>query len=216
MSGASIESEQWLSAFRRLEWVPATYAVKASDEGATVLLYAIDEALLCGHEYVGSEHLFAGAVRTSAAVVRSLGRLVPIREVIAEALRVSNRLVEITPADQIIICGKREDPQDLVWQRVQAAVAHQDMFPLTPRAERNIADAQALARQFGNGRFGAEEVVAAVSRDGGAVEKALTAFGSAREEAATFMLRRREWGSLLRLADESSDTPPQGLAGVDR
>ena len=182
-----------LAAFAAMRWPGQWFVEAAGPSGRLALLYALALGARSGHDYVGSEHLVAGAVRAGAVPeVDTAGQL---QRVAVDAVAASQLLagVTVTHVEDWFADEAAGDPA--------LALATIRLLPtLTPRADGALrrARAKAAASAAIHGA-GAVHVLSGVLADPGTVARHAGDLGPARRLAD----RRAGWGPLLDLLDES-------------
>lgn len=181
-----------LAAFAELRWPGQWFVAEAAPSGRLALLYALALGARSGHDYVGSEHLVAGAVRAGA---------LPAVETADELQRVA---VNAVAASQLLAGVTTAQVEDWFADDAAAdpalALATIRLLPtLTPRAEAGLrrAHAQAAGSAALHGA-GAVHLLSGVLADPGTVARHAGDLGPARRLAE----RRAGWGPLLDLIDE--------------
>ena len=179
--------------FAGLRWPGRWFVAAAAPSGRLAVLYAMALGARSGHDYLGCEHLVAGAVRAGGLPER-VSATAELRRVAVEAVAASQRLAEVTPAavDEWFGDEAAADPA--------RALASIRLLPtLTPRAEgglrRACAKASASAALDGPG---AAHVLSGVLADPGTVAHHAGDLGPVRSLAD----RRAGWGPLLDLLEE--------------
>jgi hypothetical protein len=182
-----------LDAWAALEWPGAWFVRDAAPSGRLAVLLAASLGARSGHDYLGCEHLVAGAIRAGAG-----GAPVPLAGVSAVAVAASQRLAEVRPeqVDAWFADGRAGDPDE--------ALASVRLLPtLSPRAARALRRARSLAASAAavDGP-GALHVLSAVLDDPGIVAPAATSLGVSLEPARRWARSRAAWGPVLELLDE--------------
>ena len=181
-----------LDAFAELRWPGAWFVADAAPSGRLAVLYAVALGARSGHDYVGCEHLVAGAVR--AGGLPRVATADELRRVAVDAVAGSQLLAEVTPAEVDAWFGDEAaaDPAE--------ALASIRLLPtLTPRADEGLrrARGKAAASSALDGA-GAVHVLSGVLADPGTVARHAADLGPARR----LVERRAGWGPLLDLLDE--------------
>ena len=179
-----------LDAFAALRWPGAWFVADAAPSGRLALLYALSLGARSNHDYVGCEHLVAGAVRAGGLPAAAD----ELRRVAVGAVAGSQLLAGVTPAavDDWFADEAAADPS--------VALETIRLLPtLTPRAEGGLrrARAKAAASSALEGA-GAVHVLSGVLADPGTVARHADDLGPARRLAE----RRAGWGPLLDLLDD--------------
>ena len=180
-----------LGAFAALRWPGDWFVAEAASSGRLALLYALSLGARSGHDYVGCEHLVAGAVR--AGGLPAVEAADDLRRVAVAAVAASQLLAEVTP-EQV-----DEWFADEAAGQPSVALASIRLLPtLTPRAEGGLrrARAKAAASSALDGA-GAIHVLSGVLDDPGVVARHADDLGPVRRLAD----RRAGWGPLLDLLD---------------
>lgn len=183
-----------LAAFAALVWPGAWFVADAAPSGRLAVLYAMALGARSGHDYLGCEHLVAGAVR--AGGLPSVATTDDLRRTAVEAVAASQLLAEVT-VEQVDAWFADEAAADPAL-----ALAAIRLLPtLTPRAEAGLrrARGKAAASAALDGAA-AVHVLSGVLADPGTVARHADDLGPARRLAD----RRAGWGPLLDLLDESS------------
>lgn len=181
-----------LAAFAALRWPGQWFVAEAGPSGRLAVLYALSLGARSGHDYVGCEHLVAGAVR--AGGLPNAAPADELRQVAVRAVAASQLLAGVT-ADEVDRWFADEAAADPA-----TALASVRLLPtLTPRAEGGLrrARASAAAASAVDGP-GAVHVLSGVLADPGTVARHAGDLGPARRLAE----RRAGWGPLLDLLDE--------------
>ncbi|HVF31538.1 MAG TPA: Clp protease N-terminal domain-containing protein [Acidimicrobiales bacterium] len=182
-----------LEAFAALRWPGAWFVADAAPSGRLAVLYALALGARSGHDYVGCEHLVAGAVR--AGGLGPAGATADeLRRVAVAAVAGSQLLAGVTPdrVDEWFADEAAADPG--------VALAAIRLLPtITPRADGGLrrARGQAAASASIEGA-GAVHVLSGVLADPGTVARHAADLGPARLVAE----RRASWGPLLDLLDD--------------
>jgi hypothetical protein len=160
------------------------------------MLLAASLGARSGHDYLGCEHLVAGALRASSAAESCAG--VPLRDVSSVAVAASQRLAEVRPeeVDAWFADARAADPA--------AALASIRILPtLAPRAAGVLRRARSLASASAAvDGAGALHILSAVLDDPGIVAPAATSVGVSLEPARRWARSRAGWGPVLELLDE--------------
>jgi hypothetical protein len=191
-AGAVTTGEAALEAFAGLRWPGSWFVRDAATSGRLALLYALSLGARSGHDYVGCEHLVAGAVR--AGGVPHVETHDELRSVATRAVAASQLLAGVTSAEVEAWFSDETAADPAV------ALASVRLLPtLTPRAEGGLrrARASAAAASALDGA-GAVHVLSGVLADPGTVARHADDLGPARRLAD----RRAGWGPLLDLLDE--------------
>lgn len=182
-----------LEVFAILRWPGGWFVEEAAPSGRLAVLYALALGARSGHDYVGCEHLVAGAVR--AGGLPAVATTDELRRTAIEAVASSQLLAEVTVAqvDSWFADEAAADPA------VALATIH--LLPtLTPRAEAGLRRARGkAAASAAVGGAGAVHVLSGVLADPGMVARHADDLGPARRLAD----RRAGWGPLLDLLDET-------------
>jgi hypothetical protein len=181
-----------LEAFAALRWPGEWFVAEAAPSGRLAVLYALALGARSGHDYVGCEHLVAGAVR--AGGLPAVEAADELREVAVAAVAASQLLAEVTP-EQVADWFADEAAADPA-----GALASIRLLPtLTPRAEAGLRRARGkAAASAAVGGAGAVHVLSGVLADPGTVARHADDLGPVRRLAD----RRAGWGPLLDLLDE--------------
>lgn len=182
-----------LVAFAALAWPGAWFVADAAPSGRLAVLYAMALGARSGHDYLGCEHLVAGAVR--AGGLPAVAAAEDLRRTAVEAVAASQLLAEVTAGhvDAWFVDDAAADPA--------LALATIRLLPtLTPRAEAGLRRARGkAAASAAIGGAGAVHVLSGVLADPGTVARHAADLGPARRLAD----RRAGWGPLLDLLDDS-------------
>jgi hypothetical protein len=184
-----------LEAFAELRWPGAWFVAEASASGRLAVLYALALGARSGHDYVGCEHLVAGAVR-AGGLGPAVATADELRRVAVDAVAASQLLAGVTPeaVDDWFADEAAADPG--------GALASIRLLPtLTPRAEGGLRRARATAAASAalDGP-GAVHVLSGVLADPGTVARHSADLGPARRVAE----RRAGWGPLLDLLEDGA------------
>jgi len=187
-----------LEAFAALAWPGAWFVADASPSGRLAVLYAMALGARSGHDYLGCEHLIAGAVR--AGGLPAVTTTDELRRTAVAAVAASQLIAEVT-SEQVEAWFADEAAGDPA-----GALASVRLLPtLTPRAEAGLrrarGDAAATASIAG---AGAVHVLTGVLADPGTVVRHADDLGPARRLAE----RRAGWGPLLDLLQETETSVP--------
>ena len=182
-----------LVAFAAVAWPGAWFVADAAPSGRLAVLYALALGARSGHDYVGCEHLVAGAVR--AGGLPAVAATDDLRHTAVEAVAASQLLAEVT-VEQVEAWFADEDTADPAL-----ALATIRLLPtLTPRAEAGLRRARGTAAAGAAiDGAGAVHVLSGVLADPGTVARHADDLGPARRLAE----RRAGWGSLLDLLGET-------------
>ena len=189
----STELEAWAAA----DWPGAWFVRGAAPSGRLAVLLAASLGARSGHDFLGGEHLVAGALRAGA--LTDPDQAGPLQDVAVAAVAASQLIAEVRPehVDAWFADPMAGDPE--------VALASIRMLPtLTPRAEaalrRARASASAGAALAGPG---AVHVLSGVLEDPGMVAPVASSVGVSLEPARLWAGRRAAWGPLLELLDEA-------------
>jgi hypothetical protein len=168
----------------------------AAPSGRLAVLYAASLGARSGHDFLGCEHLVAGALRAGA--LTDADTAVPLREVAVAAVAASQLIAEVRP-EQVDAWFADEDAAD-----PSVALSTVRLLPtLSPRAaqalRRAVASAAAASALDGPG---AVHVLSGVLEDPGMVAPVASSVGISLEPARQWAGRRAAWGPLLELLDE--------------
>jgi hypothetical protein len=181
-----------LDRFAAVRWPGQWFVAEAAPSGRLAVLYALALGARSGHDYVGCEHLVAGAVR--AGGLPPVAAQDELRGVATRAVAASQVLAGVTSAEVEAWFSDEAAGDPAV------ALASVRLLPtLTPRAEAGLrrARASAAAASALDGA-GAVHVLSGVLADPGTVARHADDLGPARRLAE----RRAGWGPLLDLLDE--------------
>jgi hypothetical protein len=160
------------------------------------VLYAASLGARSGHDFLGCEHLVAGALRAGALTHGETAD--PLREVAVAAVAASQLIAEVRP-EQVDAWFADEAAADPA-----VALASIRLLPtLSPRAGRALRRARAMA--YGASAVAgaaAVHVLSGVLEDPGMVAPVASAVGISLEPARQWAGRRAAWGPLLDLLDE--------------
>lgn len=182
-----------LDSFAALAWPGAWFVADAAPSGRLAVLYAMALGASSGHDYLGGEHLIAGAVR--AGGLPAAAATDELRRTAVKAVAASQFLAEVT-VEQVETWFADEAAAD-----PSAALGTIRLLPtLTPRAEAALrrARGKAAASAALDGA-GAVHVLSGVLADPGTVARHADDLGPARRLAE----RRAGWGPLLDLLNEA-------------
>lgn len=182
-----------LEAFAALAWPGAWFVAEAAPSGRLAVLYAMALGARSNHDYLGCEHLIAGAVR--AGGLPAVATTDDLRRTAVEAVAASQLLAEVTAA-QVEDWFADEAAADPAL-----ALATIRLLPtLTPRAEAGLRRARGKAAATAAlGGAGAVHVLSGVLADPGTVARHADDLGPARRLTE----RRAGWGPLLDLLGET-------------
>ena len=190
-------STEALEAWAAREWPGAWFVRDAAPSGRSSVLYAASLGARSGHDFLGCEHLVAGALR-AGALSDSTASTLRLREVAVASVAASQMIAEVRPeeVDAWFADDSLADPS--------GALATIRLLPtLTPRADaalrRARASAYAAAAVAG---ATAVHVLSGVLEDPGMVAPVATSVGVSLEPARQWAGRRAAWGPLLDLLDE--------------
>lgn len=182
-----------LDAFAELRWPGAWFVAEAAPSGRRAVLLAMALGARSGHDYLGGEHLVAGAVRAGALPHVETNE--ELRRIAVDAVAASQLLAGVTAAQVDAWFADATAGDD------GAALASIRLLPtLTPKAE------SALRRARGQASAGAAvdgatavHVLSGVLADPGIVARQGVDLAPARRLAE----RRAGWGPLLDLLDDA-------------
>ncbi|HUP85373.1 MAG TPA: Clp protease N-terminal domain-containing protein [Acidimicrobiales bacterium] len=185
-----------LTRWTELEWPGAAFVRRAAPSGRLAVLFATSLGARSGHDYLGCEHLVAGALRAGALTDADTAD--PLRSVAVAAVASSQLIAEVRP-EQVDAWFADEAAVDPV-----AALASIRLLPtLSPRAgralRRAVASAAAASALHGPAAI---HVLSGVLEDPGMVAPVASAVGVSLEPARQWAGRRAAWGPLLELLDE--------------
>jgi hypothetical protein len=177
------------------DWPGAWFVREAASSGRLAVLLAASLGARSGHDYLGCEHLVAGAVRAGSL---SEPGGVSLTEVSSVAVAASQRLAEVRPeeVDAWFADEAAADPS--------VALASVRILPtLTPRAASALRRARSVAASSAavDGAT-AMHVLHGVLEDPGIVGPAASSLGVSLEPARRWASRRAAWGPVLDLLDE--------------
>ena len=180
------------------DWPGAWFVRGAAAGGRLAVLHAAALGARSGHDFLGSEHLVAGALRAGALADVTTEARLRLREVAVASVAASQLIADVRPeeVDAWFADESAADPA--------AALSAISLLPtLTPRAEAALrrARASAYAAAAVDGA-GAVHVLSGVLEDPGIVEPAASSVGVSLEPARQWAGRRAAWGPLLDLLDE--------------
>ena len=185
-----------LAAFAALAWPGTWFVAEAAPSGRLAVLYAMALGARSNHDYLGCEHLVAGAVR--AGGLPAVAATDDLRRTAIEAVAASQLLAAVTAAQV-------EDwfADDAAGDPALALATIRLLPTLTPRAEAGLrrARGKAAASAALDGA-GAVHVLSGVLADPGTVARHADDLGPARRLAD----RRAGWGPLLDLLGETDST----------
>ena len=178
------------------EWPGAFFVRDAAPSGRLAVLYAASLGARSGHDFLGCEHLVAGALRAGGLTHGETA--VPLQEVAVAAVAASQLIAEVRP-EEVDAWFADEDAADPVM-----ALASIRLLPtLSPRADRALRRATALA--YGASAVAgpaAVHVLSGVLEDPGMVAPVASSVGISLEPARRWAGQRAAWGPLLELLDE--------------
>ncbi len=184
--------DRWASA----TWPGASFVREAESSGRLAVLYAASLGAWAGHDYVGCEHLVAGAVRAMAPT--DPDAVEELRTVVIAAVAASQLIAEVPPerVDAWFADASAGDPE--------TALRSIRMLPtLSMRAERALQRAQAAAdASTPPVRTTAAHLLAGVLADPGIVAPTASAIGLSLDAGRRWADRHVAWGPLLDLLAE--------------
>ena len=180
------------------EWPGAWFVRDAAPSGRLAVLHAASLGARSGHDFVGCEHLVAGALRAGALTDVPAASALRLREVAVASVAASQMIAEVRPeeVDAWFADEAAADPD--------VALASIRLLPtLTPRAEAALhrARSSAYAASAVAGAA-AVHVLSGVLEDPGMVAPVASSVGVNLEPARQWAGRRAAWGPLLDLLDE--------------
>ena len=178
-----------------MDWPGAWFVREAAPSGRLAVLLAASLGARSGHDYLGCEHLVAGAIRAGA--IDAPGG-VPLGDVTAVAVAESQRLAQVR-ADEVAAWFADSGAAD-----VATALASIRMLPtLSRRAVGALRRARSLAAASAavDGAT-AVHVLSGVLEDPGIVAPAASSLGLSLEPARQWARSRAAWGPVLDLLDE--------------
>ena len=188
----STELDEWAAR----EWPGAWFVRDSAPSGRLAVLLAASLGARSGHDFLGCEHLVAGALRAGALTDRETAG--PLRDVAVAAVAASQLIAEVRP-EQVDAWFADEAAGD-----PELALASIRLLPtLSPRAEAALRRARASA--FASAAVAgatAVHVLSGVLEDPGMVAPVASAAGISLEPARQWAGRRAAWGPLLELLDE--------------
>ena len=177
-------------------WPGAWFVRDAAPSGRLAVLHAASLGARSGHDYLGCEHLVAGALRAGALTDGATAT--PLQEVAVAAVAASQLIADVRPeeVDAWFADEAAADPA--------TALASIRLLPtLSPRADAALRRARALA--YGSAAVAgatAVHVLSGVLEDPGMVAPVASSVGISLEPARRWAGRRAAWGPLLDLLDE--------------
>jgi hypothetical protein len=190
--GSTEVLERWAAR----DWPGAFFVRAAAPSGRLAVLYAASLGARAGHDFLGCEHLVAGALRAGALTDR--GTATPLQEVAVAAVAASQLIAEVRP-EQVDAWFADETAADPA-----VALASIRLLPtLSPRAEAALRRARASASAASAiAGAAAVHVLSGVLEDPGMVAPVASSVGISLEPARRWAGRRAAWGPLLELLDE--------------
>lgn len=191
-------STEALEAWAAREWPGAWFVRDAAPSGRLAVLFGASLGARSGHDFLGCEHLVAGALRAGALTDVATASTLRLREVAVASVAASQMIAEVRPeeVDAWFANDSLADPAE--------ALALIRLLPtLTPRAEAALlrARASAYAASAVAGAT-AVHVLSGVLEDPGMVAPVATSVGVSLETARQWAGRRAAWGPLLDLLDD--------------
>lgn len=187
--------QQWASA----TWPGADFVRKADDSGRLAVLYAAGLGSWAGHDFVGCEHLVAGALRAMAPTDPEA--VEELRAVVIAAVAGSQLIAEVPPerVDAWFADEGAGDPM--------TALHSIRMLPtLSVRAERALQRAQdTAAASTPPARATAAHLLAGVLADPGIVAPTASAIGVSLDGGRRWADRHIAWGPLLDLLADAEE-----------
>lgn len=180
---------RWASAV----WPGASFVREADESGQLAVLYAASLGSWAGHDYVGCEHLVAGAVRAMAPTDPEAAD--GLRAVVIAAVAASQLIAEVPPerVDAWFADVASADPS-------QALPSIRMLPTLSIRAKRALQRAlDAAASSAPVVRASAAHLLAGVLADPGIVTPTASALGVSLEPGRRWADRHVAWGPLLDL-----------------
>ena len=178
------------------EWPGATFVRAAAPSGRLAVLYAASLGARSGHDFLGCEHLVAGALRAGA--LTDVPTASSLRQVAVASVAASQLIAEVR-AEEVDAWFADERAADPA-----CALASIRLLPtLSPRAAAALRRARALA--YGASAVAgaaAVHVLSGVLEDPGMVEPVASSVGVSLEPARRWAGRWAAWGPLLELLDE--------------
>lgn len=187
-----------LEAWASREWPGAWFVRDAAPSGRLAVLHAASLGARSNHDFLGCEHLVAGALRAGALTDVATASALRLREVAVASVAASQVIAEVRPeeVDGWFADESMADPA--------VALAAISLLPtLTPRAEAALRRARAIA--YGASAVSgaaAVHVLSGVLEDPGMVAPVASSVGVSLEPARQWAGRRAAWGPLLDLLDE--------------
>ncbi len=182
-----------------LRWPGSGFVAAASPSGRLAVLLALGLGARSGHDYLGCEHLVAGAIRAGGLPDRAAATTADLRRVAVVAVAASQRLAQMTAAavEAWFDTEVAGDPS--------AVLASIRFLPtLTPRASAALDRARGQAAAGAAlGGPGAVHVLSGVLADPGIVAPAAVGEGVDLVAARGLAERRAGWGALADLVVES-------------
>ena len=187
-----------LDAWAAREWPGGWFVRAAAPGGRMAVLHAASLGARSGHDFLGCEHLVAGALRAGALTDVATASSLRLREVAVASVAASQMIAEVRPeeveawfADEAVA-----DPA--------VALSSITLLPtLTPRAEAALRRARASAHASSAvAGATAVHVLSGVLEDPGMVAPVASSVGVSLEPARQWAGRRAAWGPLLDLLDE--------------
>jgi hypothetical protein len=183
--------DRWAAA----DWPGAWFVRDAAPSGRLAVLLSASLGARSGHDYLGCEHLVAGALR-AGSLAEPGG--VPLSDVSAVAVAASQRLAEVRP-EQVAAWFDDEGAAD-----PSVALGSIRILPtVTRRAAAALRRARAVAASSAavDGAT-ATHVLFGVLEDPGIVGPAASSLGLSLEPARRWARSRAAWGPVLDLLDE--------------
>ena len=185
-----------LDAWAEREWPGAWFVRDAAPSGQLAVLFGASLGARSGHDFLGCEHLVAGALRAGA--LTHVPTATSLREVAVASVAASQMIAEVRPeeVDEWFADEAAADPA--------VALGTIRLLPtLTPRAEAALRRARASAYAASAvAGAAAVHVLSGVLEDPGIVAPAASSVGVSLEPARQWAGRRAAWGPLLELLDE--------------
>lgn len=178
------------------EWPGAFFVREAAPSGRLAVLYAASLGARSGHDFLGCEHLVAGALRAGA--LTDVPTASSLREVAVASVAASQLIAEVRP-EQVDAWFADESAADPA-----VALSSIRLLPtLSPRATAALRRARSSAyASSAVAGAAAVHVLSGVLEDPGMVAPVASSVGISLEPARRWAGRRAAWGPLLELLDE--------------
>lgn len=191
-------STEPLDVWASRDWPGAGFVRDAAPSGRLAVLFAASLGARSDHDFLGCEHLVAGALRAGALTDPATASALRLREVAVASVAASQMIAEVRP-EEVEAWFADDAAADPAF-----ALATIRLLPtLTPRADAALKRARSSAyASSAVAGAGAVHVLSGVLEDPGMVAPVAASVGVSLEPARRWAGRRAAWGPLLDLLDE--------------